>query len=158
MIKNFSFLIICVILLSSIAFADCVESCVSAAGCAVPQSNEFFTCRDERLKCQVECGEKKADIQYEDDDVLFTGTKIQNGNTTIMQGQKIGADPSAFGNLRPEDLALFEKNVATSTNGSGSVSQSESTSQSGLLFGSREEKNQETTLQPGVTVSSRKRE
>ena len=75
-----------------------------------------------------------------------------------MQGQKIGADPSAFGNLRPEDLALFEKNVATSTNGSGSVSQSESTSQSGLLFGSREEKNQETTLQPGVTVSSRKRE
>lgn len=157
MAKKISLFILSAFLFSAPAFADCAENCVNAAGCAVPVGNEIYTCRDVQFKCRTECGEKPPQIEYQDDDVLFTGTKLQSGNTTIMQGDRIPVDPSGLGHLRPEDLAYFEKNVAVSTTGGRSVTTSESKNEHGWLSGSSEDKSRTVTLQPGLSVSEHKK-
>lgn len=146
---------------SSPVFADCIEGCVAAAGCSVPVSvstDEVLTCRDVRFKCEAECGVEPPRIDYLEDDNYFTGMKLQSGNTTIMQGSVIPVDPSAAGLLRPEDLKEFEKSVVYSKNGNGSVSHTETKSQSGLLSGSRQETTQNTNVSSGLSVSTRKKE
>lgn len=131
MLKNISLLIFMAIF-SAPVLADCVEACVAAAGCSVPvsvSSDEVRTCRDIRFKCEGECGVEPPRIEHLEDDVYFTGTKLQSGNTTLMQGSVIPVDAAASGLLSPEDLAEFEKSVVYVKNGSEAYSRSEAKKQ-----------------------------
>lgn len=105
----------------AVAFADCVQECMPPE-CLKPALASASLCQDSKMKCEIDCKEKKE----EDDDTVFTGIKLQNGNTLLMQGERIAAGPAAFsGKLRPEDLAYFEKEVVYAEGAGGTISYSE---------------------------------
>ncbi len=153
MIKKIIFLTL-LILSPALVYADCYEGCMALQGC--PASAKGLSCAEEKEECEESC-QKKSAVE-EDDDVLFTGIKVRQGNTTLMHGERIAAPLSAFegGDLKPEDLAPFKKQIISSSGGTGSVAYSETSSKGSWFSGSRTEVNQNTNVQPGVTISRRK--
>ncbi len=114
----------------------------------------------EHVLADVSTTEETEKQKQDEEDALFTGIKIKNGDTTIIQGEQIAADPSIFhtGKWTPEQLAQFNKHVVSS-NVPGSISYSESSTTTSLSSSSlynyhTEENTQNTGLYPGMTVTT----
>ncbi len=92
-------------------------------------------------------------------DPFFDGTIYKNGNTTIVQGETLGIDPASLHDMKlsPEDLKKFERHIVSVTNGSGTVTTSESHATTGLFSHSSTQSDQATDLMPGLTVTERKK-
>lgn len=143
-------------LMSSSLHADCLVDCLTLEGC--PPAAKGLDCKKEKEWCEKSCDEQQIQQakQDEEDDVLFTGIKARQGNTTLMQGERIAAPLSAFqgGDLKPEDLEPFRKHAVTAANAHGSVSQSTSSSRKGWIFENSSSNTQNTNVSSGVTITA----
>lgn len=90
-----------------------------------------------------------------EDDRLFTGVMVKNGDTVLRSGTEVAVDMATLqqsGNISPEGLALLRRDVTMISSGNGDVVYSETHS----TGASETTVTQQSNVDSGITLSKRK--